>query len=167
MSTKTEFNPIATVLGTGYSSYRFYEEGAVAQTFAPGNTVVVNDAGRLQEFVATDDAIMGVPIIVGTGTEDSIIPCWLFDKDTIWEVTPDTADDANTVVKIVALIGLASVDITVTSGEHQLNSNASTDDLFVIVGGDPANDKFHVQAGFNCQWIDHTQDGWDLQAAVT
>ena len=166
MATTNEFNPIATINGADFSVWHFFEEGA-SLVWDAGNTVQLNDTGRIQECENDITFVMGVGITTASGTEDTLQPLWLFDKNTVFAGTPDTAGDADTIAEIVALIALeAPVDLIVTAGVHELNLNASAVNSFQVVGGDPDQDKAFVIAGFTCQWINNVVGGTATLPAV-
>lgn len=168
MSLTTEFRPFKTTDGADYSMYNFFEEGTGTQAFTVGQCMSLNSGGFIQECLAASPAVMGVAAVNALGADNPDpgtfqVPVWLFDKHNIFEAANDTDASIDTIAKILALMTTDPIDMAIngTTGAHTLNENASSTNLFTIVGGDATTGRprLHIIAGLSCQWMESLSTG--------
>jgi hypothetical protein len=148
MALANEFNPLYTLNGCSPARLRATEEAGGPQTYTPGNCVVINDAKFLQESASAADAVTGVACNSALGAEGEVI-FWVLDQNTVFEAPPTTPGNVTDNTYLYTFC-----DLTVAAGLHSIDENASTDDLFYIVGIDLTANvvRMHAVGGGDCDW---------------
>lgn len=152
MSRITEFGPIRTLSGASFDLLAM-RSAANNIGFEDGEVVHINDGGRIEESLAATAAVLGVATRTSTAIE-TIVPVWLFNMNNVFEAPNDTAAEIDTTAECIALLFDPPMDLVINSGVHQVDTGASTIDLFTMVDFDISDTnrrRVHIMGGFACQ----------------